>query len=89
VQDPKLKLYDLGDALLHALGDVLCGVTKYRQLIPSSVSLHNNDITVCRDYIYWAVIHCTWNTFELEDIEFDFTMLNSAHFKSQQMVADI
>jgi len=71
---------------------VLCGATKYRQLVPSNVSLHNNRtvvITVCRDYTYWAVIHCTWNTFELEDIGFDFTMLNSAHFKSQQTVADI
>ena len=90
--DPKVKLDDLGDALLHALGDVLCGATKYRQLVPSSISLHNNRtvvVTVCRDYTYWAVIHCTWNTFELEDIGFDFTTLSSLYFKSQQTVADI
>ena len=41
-QDRKRKLHDLGDALLHALSDILCGATKYRQLIPTSISLHNN-----------------------------------------------
>jgi len=91
-QNPNIKLDDVGDALLHALGDVLCGATKYRQLVPSSVSLHNNRtvvVAVYRDYTYWAVIHCTWNVFELEDIGFDFTTLSGRYFKAEQTVGDI
>jgi len=51
----------LGDALLHALGDVLYGATKYKQLVPNIVSLHNRTVvvTVSREYTYWAVVHCT------------------------------
>jgi len=91
-QDPNIKLDDLGDALLHALTDVLCSGSKYRQLVPSSVSLHNNRtvvVTITRDYTYWAVIHCTWNTFELEDVGYSVTMLRSKFFKSQLTVEDI
>ena len=92
VQDPKVKLDDLGDALLHALNDILCGSSKYRQLVPSSVSLHNNRtvvVSVCRDHTYFAVIHCTWNTFEVEDLGYELTGLTSAYFNSQQTERDI
>ena len=92
VQDPKVKLDDLGDALLHALNDILCGSSRYRQLVPSSVSLHNNRtvvVTVDRHETFFAVVHCTWNTFEVEDIGLEFTQLRSRQYNSQQTVSDI
>lgn len=91
-EDSMVKLDDLGDALLHALGDILCGASKYRQLVPSTVSLHNNRtvvVSVCRDYMYWTVINCTWNTFEVEDIGFTAVPFSSKYFNTRQTIADI
>ena len=90
--DPRVKCDDLGDALLHALQDNLCGGSSYRQLVPSSVSVHNNRtvvVAVCRDYTYWAVIHCAWNAFLVEDAGFYLTVLNSRYYNSPQTVLDI
>ena len=92
VQYPQMKLDDIGDAILHALNEILCGASKCRQLVPSSVSLHNNRtvvVSVFRDHTYWAIIHCTWNTFELEDLGFQLTKLKSRYFNSNQTVTEI
>jgi len=91
MQDHKAKLDDLGDALLHALSNILCG-SKYRQLVSSSVSVRDNRtvvVSVGKKHTFWAVIHCTWNTFELEDVGCDLTVLSSQYFNSDETVADI
>ena len=62
------------------------------RLVPSTVSLHNNRavvFSVCRDYMYWTVIHCTWNTFEVEDIGFTAVQFSSKYFNTRQTIADI
>jgi hypothetical protein len=67
----KLKLDDLGDALLHALNELLCGSTNYRQLVPDTPSVHNNRtvvVAILPHIAYWVVVHCTWNRFQLEDV---------------------
>jgi len=90
--DPSMKLDDVGDALLHALNDILCGGSNYRQLVPSNVSVRCNRtvvVAVCPDYTYWVVIHCTWNIFTVEDIGCYVTILNSKYYNSQQTVTDI
>jgi len=66
----RLKLDDLGDALLHALNELLCGGSNYKQLVPGNSALHSNRtvvVSVLRDMTHWAVLHCTWNMFELEN----------------------
>jgi hypothetical protein len=86
------KLDDLGDALLHALGGLLCGGSRYRQLMPANVSAHNNRtvvVAVCPDLTFYAVIHCTWNSFEIEDIGFMDTGLTSKIYGSEETVDDI
>jgi len=40
--NPKLKLDDAGDALLHALDELLCGNTNFKQLVPTCPSVHGN-----------------------------------------------
>jgi len=65
------KFDDLGDALLHALDEILCGSSNYRPLIPASPSLHVNRsvvLTILEDRMYWIVLSCTWNTFTLENM---------------------
>ena len=42
------KIDDLGDALLDALNEILCGSSNYRPLIPSHPSLHVNRSVVVR-----------------------------------------
>jgi len=65
------KFDDLGDALLHALDEILCGSSNYRPLVPSTPSLHTNRsivLTVQRSTLYWVVIQCTWNVFTIENL---------------------
>jgi len=66
----RTKLDDVGDALLHALNEILCGGSNYKQLVPDNTSLHCNRTVVLaveKDTTYWVVLHCTWNMFVLED----------------------
>jgi len=91
-RNPKVKLDDVGDATLHALQDILCGGSNYRQLVPSNVTLHCNRtvvIAVCPDYTYWCVIYCTWNMFTVENIGCDGSDFSSRYFNSEQTVMDI
>jgi hypothetical protein len=63
------KFDDLGDASLHALDEILCGTSNYRQLVPSMPALHVNRtvvVSVLPYCSYYAVLQCTWNTFTLE-----------------------
>ena len=90
--DPNIKLDDVGDALLHGLNDILCGGSSYRQLVPSNVGVHCNRtvvIAVCPDYTYWAVVHCTWNIFMVEDVGWYQTNLSRRYYNSAQTVVDI
>jgi OTU-like cysteine protease len=54
---------------LHALSDILCGGSNYRQLRPATSSLHDNRtvvIAVLPSDTFWVVIHSSWNHFRLE-----------------------
>jgi uncharacterized protein (DUF3820 family) len=67
------KFDDLGDALLHALSDPLCGTRAYRQLVPSISSLHDNRTIVVKvehDQLHFVVIHCSWNVVTVEEMGF-------------------
>jgi len=62
------KFDDLGNALLHALDEVLCGSSNYRPLITGSTALHANHsviLTILPDHIYRLVLQCTWNAFTM------------------------
>ena len=39
--------------------------------------------------MYWTVIHCTWNTFEVEVIGFTEVPFSSKYFNTHQTIADI
>jgi hypothetical protein len=69
--DTSLKLDDLGDATLHALHDILCGASQYKQALPKTPSVYNNRtiaLTLFPDKIYWVVISCTWNSIVCESL---------------------
>ena len=56
--DSTVKLDDVGDALHHALDEVLCGSSQFKQLVPDS-SFHINRtvaIAVFPDTTYWVVL---------------------------------
>jgi hypothetical protein len=84
------KFDDLGDSFLHAVDEVLCGSTSYRQLIPARPSLHINRtvvLAVYPDSTYWAVIHCTWNLFTVESLGMVDTCLpQNAIFRSLETI---
>ena len=85
----KVKLDDVGDALLHALDELLCGSSCYRQLVPSPVSLHNNRtiaLAMFPSTAYWVVIQCTWNSIVLENFGIYPSNLESEYFKSEEAV---
>jgi hypothetical protein len=63
------KFDDVGDSLLHALNDLLCGSSNYRQLIPSMAAVHTNRIVVLQvmpTQVYFVVLHCSWNVVTIE-----------------------
>lgn len=65
------KLGDLGDSLLHALHDILCGTSSFRQAIPTSSSLYSNRtvaVSAFPDAIYWVATLCGWNNFVIEGL---------------------
>jgi hypothetical protein len=89
MENPNIKLDDVGDALLHALNEILCGGSNYKQLIPTNSSLHSNRtvvFTVLPALTYWIVLHCTWNIFELEDFGIYESQLENHVFRSPQTV---
>jgi len=63
------KFDDLGDSLLHALNDILCGSSNYRQLIPSTPALHTSRSVILQimpTQVYYVVLHCCWNVVTIE-----------------------
>ena len=87
IQDAEIKLDDLDDALLHAVNAVLCSGSRYRQLMPSSVSLHNNRTVVLTHSGWYFIVNGT-------HLNSKTSALISAHFsrqhnKSEQTVTDI
>jgi len=63
------KFDDLGDALLHALNDLLCGSSNYRQLIPPTPALHTSRsvvLEVMPSNVYYVVLQCSWNVVTIE-----------------------
>jgi hypothetical protein len=64
------KVDDMGDALLHALDEVLCGSSNYRQLLPPSSALRRNRtvvVVVLPDQVFWATVECVCNEFTIQD----------------------
>jgi hypothetical protein len=67
----EFKWDDLGDATLHALRDLLCGSSNYKQAVPKVPSMYENRtiaVALFPDLIYWAVISCTWNSFACKSL---------------------
>jgi hypothetical protein len=68
----QLRLHDLGDAFLHAIDEVICKMTNYRQLVPCDPVLSNNRSILfyfLQTKVYWVVITCYFNKFVLEDFD--------------------
>jgi len=80
-----VKLDDVGDALLHALDEVLCGSTNYKQLVPAVPSVRVNrtvGIVVFPSTTYWVVVQSTWNTFVFENFGWFNSHLEGMYYKS-------
>ena len=76
-----MKLDDLGDATLHALRDIVCGSSGYKQALPKITSLYDNRtvvITLFPDKIYWVALSCSWNSFICEALGvYDWRSINN------------
>jgi len=87
------KFDDLGDALLHALNEILCGASNYRALVPATQSLHINRsviVTVLPTKVYWIVIRCTWNLFTVENFgEYSSQLDKNQVYKSKATISFI
>jgi len=77
------KFDDLGDSLLHALNDILCGSSRYRQLIPSTHALHTNRTVVLQimpAQVFYVVLHCSWNVVTIEYFDtYDITLPSTTY----------
>lgn len=64
------KRFKLDD--LHAMGDLMCGSSNYRQLVPAGPAILYNNRTITLSIFphetYWAVVLCKLNCFLLEDL---------------------
>ena len=68
--DSKVKLDDAGDSVLHALDELLCGSSNFRQLVPAAPTVHvNRTVAVAAFPVvsYWIVLNCRWNAFVVEN----------------------
>lgn len=84
-----IKFDDMGDALLHCLNLALCQASRYRQLAPSSSTLHKNRtvvIVVLPDKGYWVTIDCCWNQFVIQDMGFYDTQLTHLKYNGARTV---
>jgi hypothetical protein len=84
-----VKYDDLGDALLHSLDAVLCQSSRYRQLIPSSPTLHKNRtvvVAVLPNKVFWVSIQCVLNKFIIEDLGECNTDMKNVTFSKEQTV---
>jgi hypothetical protein len=86
------KYDDLGDALLHSLDAAICQASKYRQLIPSSPTLHKNRtvvVVLLPNKAFWVVIECLWNRFTVQDMGIYATNLMNRTFSGQETIDGI
>jgi hypothetical protein len=87
-----LKLDDVGDAVLHAMDELLTGSNQFRQLVPRLQSIRNNR-TICLcvlpNVTYWAVIRCSMNVFVLENIDKYTNTLTSFTYSNDGVVSFI
>jgi hypothetical protein len=83
------KFDDLGDSLLHALNDILCGSSNYRQLITSTPALHASRtiiLQVMPTHVYFVILHCSWNVVTIEYFgTYDIT-LSSTTYQHQSTI---
>ena len=90
--DSSVKLDDVGDALLHALDELLCGSTNFKQLVPASPTVHVNrtiTVSVFPDTTYWIVLNCRWNTFVFENFGCFSSGLEHCYYKDASTVETI
>ena len=90
--DSSVKLDDVGDALLHALDELLCGSTNFKQLVPASPSVRVNRtvaVAVFPDTTYWIVLNCRWNTFVFENFGCFSSNLRHCYYKDASTVDTI
>jgi len=90
--DKSVKLDDVGDALLHALDEILCGSSNFRQLVPASPSVHVNRtiaVAVFPEITYWVVLNCRWNAFVLENFGSLQSHLRNCYYKDPSTVSVI
>jgi hypothetical protein len=88
----KFKYDDLGDALLHLLDAAICQSNKYRQLIPSSPTLHKNRtvvVVLLPNEAFWVVMECFLNRFMLQNIGVYATNLMNRTFSDQETIDGI
>ena len=89
--DSSVKL-DVGDALLHALDELLCGSSNYRQLVPATPTVHVNRtiaVAVFPEMTYWVVLNCRWNAFVFENFGWFDSGLLYCYFKDPSVVDKI
>jgi len=87
-----VKLDDVGDALLHALDELLCGSTNFKQLVPEAPSVLVNRtvaVAVFPDITYWIVLNCRWNTFVFENFGCFRSDLRYCYYKDQSTAEKI
>jgi len=92
MSDASVKLDDVGDALLHALDELLCGSTNFKQLLPAAPSVHMNRtvaLVVFPDTTFWTVLTCRWNTFILENLGCFSSHLRGRYYKDDSTVEAI
>ena len=88
----KVKLDDAGDALLHALDELLCGSSNFKQLSPAAPSVHVNRtvaVAVYPDTTYWIVLNCHWNTLLFENYGCFKSGLRNSFYKDKSVVNSI
>jgi hypothetical protein len=76
------KLDDLGDSFLHAIHDILCSSSNYKQATPKVVSLYENRtvvISLLANAVYWVVLSCTWNSCICEGLGAEMLSFHNEH----------
>jgi hypothetical protein len=83
------KYDDMGDALLHALDELLCGSSNYQQLLPSTSALRRNRtvvIVLLPDQLFWITMDCVCNEFTIQDFGATTMPLVHRHFSDDSMI---
>jgi len=79
-----VKLDDVGDALLHALDELLCGSTNFKHLVPAAPSVHVNRtvaVAVFPENTCWIVLNCRHNTSVFENFGCFSSGLRNCYYK--------